>query len=424
MAMACADCGVRSDLGEELFARVRRSLRRQAHAICPRCHHERQAREAGGLVRSAAGLLLVSVALLHWRPELTAGWVALYAALFSAFFHLVVLPHELGHALAARLLGMRLFGVTLGTGWLRRRWRVAGLRLDWRGPPSGGFTHAGPARAEGARWRMAALAVAGPAANVLLALAVWPWLPEPGAWETWRTPVAAAASAWVGCHGVAALASLWPHRVVSAQGIAASDGLLALQALFSGVGTVRGWLLACCELEVAGLRAERRAEEALARIADTEAAWGAAPELATLRGVLLVDLGRLDEARRVFLDQLEREPTPIERIVVLSNLAWCAYLSQRDELFEEAEAASDEAMRSLGWLAPVQGTRAAVLVWSERAEDALPLLDRAFDGAEDARDRACVAGIRARAHHQLGHPDQAKHHLEQARHHDPACPLL
>jgi len=147
-------------------------------------------------------------------------------------------------------------------------------------------------------------------------------------------------------------------------------------------------------------------------------------DLTTLLGVVLVDTGRGEEARALFLEQLAGDPPTLERAITLSNVAWCDFLSDRDERLEEAEACSEEAFRHLAWAPAVQSTRGAVLVWAGRGEEALPLLGRAFEGTESPSERAAVACVESLAFRQLGREDDAKRSLELARGLDPACALL
>lgn len=82
----------------------------------------------------------------------------------------IVLLHELGHALAARLFGVRIREVLVGLGKPLARFKVLGAALSLRALPVGGgvdidddgYSHL-------ARWQKAVIALAGPAANLLSA---------------------------------------------------------------------------------------------------------------------------------------------------------------------------------------------------------------------------------------------------------------
>lgn len=379
------------------------------------------------LTASHRWILAVGLAappLVVWWPDATASWVMLYGALFSVFALVIVPLHEAAHALAARALGLRLFAVTLGSGRLWRRVRLLGVTVELRAIPAGGFAHGAPLRAEGARWRMAGFALAGPSMNALLAVAAWPWLPELGDVAAWRSLAGALACGWVAANVFAVTACLLPYQMRSAIGPTPSDGLIVWNALRAGPELVHQWLVARFELEATWARGDgdiagaiRVAREGLAEFPDSF-------NLTSLLGVLLVDAGQHEEAHTLFLDQLTTGPAELERAVTLSNVAWCDFLSGQDERLDEADHCSEEAFRHMGWSPAIQSTRGAVLAWSGRGEQALPLLRQAFGGAESPADRATVACVQALALRQLGQADEAKRALELARTLDPACPLL
>ncbi|MGI9592868.1 MAG: hypothetical protein ACR2P8_15980, partial [Myxococcota bacterium] len=299
-----------------------------------------------------------------------------------------------------------------------------GVPVEWRAIPSGGFTHAAPQGDRGIRWRLALLALAGPAVNAAVAAAVWPWLPELTDGPAWRTPGVAVAACWAGANAFIAVTSVLPYRQRSGIGPTPTDGLLALTALFAGPDAIDRWRAARFQLEAGRLCEQRRFAEALQVVRDGLTLLPDDENLQSLLGVVLVDVGRTEEARELFLAQLEGESPDLARALTLNNVAWCDFLSGRDERLEEAEACSEEALRLLPWFPAVQSTRGAVLVWSGRAEEALPLLQRAFEGVEQAAPRASVACVRALGLRQLGRTDQAKQALELAQTLDPACPLL
>jgi hypothetical protein len=103
------------------------------------------------------------------EAPLVLGWV----------FGLVVgtMLHELGHALAARAVGLRPRLISLGQGRPFMRVRVSGAWLVLRALPVGGYTHT----ELGPRTRLAqrlATTAGGPIANLLLLLVVAPILPS------------------------------------------------------------------------------------------------------------------------------------------------------------------------------------------------------------------------------------------------------
>lgn len=78
--------------------------------------------------------------------------------------------HELGHALAARLAGMRVFALLIGRGPLLAAGHVAGTQVAWRLFPTTGVTFA--ASRAPTRGRVLLYVCGGVLANAVVALVV------------------------------------------------------------------------------------------------------------------------------------------------------------------------------------------------------------------------------------------------------------
>jgi hypothetical protein len=100
------------------------------------------------------------------------GWVWLNAMLWWVFVAGLVIPHEAAHALCARLLGLHVPRVALGTGLTVCKARVAGISVEFRANPlAGGATYLVFRGVRSLRLRYWLTTVAGPLLHaVLLAL--------------------------------------------------------------------------------------------------------------------------------------------------------------------------------------------------------------------------------------------------------------
>lgn len=423
MSVQCAKCGTSSEI-DELFPAVRRSFSRRTRRMCPACLHRRRFQESAWGHRATLAVFTACALLIALRPESHVAGVALGLAMLLLASIPAMLLHEVGHAAMGRLLGLRSIGIVVGCG--RSVWRgsLLGMPIEWRAIPVGAITRGALVSAEGARWRMALFAVAGPAVNALAVAVTWPALPD---FTVSRPALAlgeAVAIGWVGANGLHAVVNLIPFRHTNALGLLASDGLLIVQALRAKPEIVREWLRARFLLEWTISYEDVRLQDALESVREGLASYPDDPQLTSLLGVALVQTGDCEGARDAFRCLLGMDPSPVDRALALSNLAWCDFLSGRDERLDEALQCSQEAFEQLGWMPPVQNTRAAVLVWADRASEALPLVLRSYRGAEAPTDRATVACVVALAYASIGRRDEAKHALEQARDLDATCPLL
>src|SRR5437899_718562 len=93
-------------------------------------------------------------------------WVILGIVLVFALDHVIILLHELGHAAAAWLLGMRVFGVRVGRDkvMFNRMWGGVTYEIHWL--PFGGFTNVGHRTPQWLRTRHMVMVAAGPAVTL------------------------------------------------------------------------------------------------------------------------------------------------------------------------------------------------------------------------------------------------------------------
>jgi len=110
----------------------------------------------------------------HWPALL---WFWANAALGMIFLSLLVIPHELGHALTAKLLGMRVFKIVLGTGkpFWQKKW--LGVLWEFGSVPWGGATYIGQGRKDFYRLNFFMVGLSGPLVDFLPFLTGWHFVP-------------------------------------------------------------------------------------------------------------------------------------------------------------------------------------------------------------------------------------------------------
>jgi hypothetical protein len=134
--------------------------------LCPRCIEELAIRRARQQFFIWLAAFLGALALAMYAKTDQGFWIVASLLLLYLLLHLALIPHEIGHALAAWLMGFELTQIQIGSG--RPLWAVivAGVEISYGSVPFGGSTKFG---APGARWfraRMIVVSIAGPAANL------------------------------------------------------------------------------------------------------------------------------------------------------------------------------------------------------------------------------------------------------------------
>ena len=314
----------------------------------------------------------------------------------------VIVCHEAGHALGARLVGYGVAEVSLGLGPVVARGRVGGTRLVLRLLPLMGHTLTVPTDG-GRRARQAVTVAAGPLVHAGVV----------GVAFLLADPSGGFARGVAHLGGLLLLLNLVPHH---AGGQHPSDGLQLLTLLRgagasaqdgSPPGPAYAAAVACMlggELEQAQHACERGLSDD-----PTDSATEA-----LLVGVL-IERGRLDEARRRAGTLLTRELPPVRRAITQCNLAFATLLLDEPELVAEAVDAVEQAYATLPWEPAVQAAAGYVAITQGRLEDGLALVNRALKSERLAMQRAGMLAIRALGHARQGRLREAGADLRAAR---------
>jgi hypothetical protein len=401
----CTICGDTSEL-DYGYTTVK-SVTGQAVKQCAICWQRRRERRDLAIVAVPFGLLAL-LALLGGEWQTALPTIRIYPVLV-----IVLVAHELGHALVGRVLGVRVYEVALGYGPRLARVRLGRTEVDVRMLPFGGNTVMVPAHP--APLRMALGVLAGPLANLaVVVVTVFVW-PRSGPWVA---PLVIA-------NTIVLVGNLWPMKVATPLGRVASDGL-AIVTLLRAPSDELSQMDAIRHAAEAATALKRRDPAAAVRYA--EAGLAAHPDHRALRHYLtvgLIRMGRFDTARAQLQSLLASDGVePHQRAIDLNNLAWTDLMSDDPGLLDEAVAASEEAQRKLAWNPAVKGTRGYALIQAGRVADGVLLARRAYDTHRDRSDRAtsaCVVAIGAARGRDLA---TARAMLAAAARLDRGCDLL
>src|SRR5436305_9253946 len=108
--------------------------------LCPSCASAKRLKDQTVVMAIYAGVSVAGLVLICIDRELAPGWLLLNLFVFQLSLVLTIVPHELGHALMARAVGLEVFDVIIGFG--RKLWTgtVAGIPITVNCVPVGGLT--------------------------------------------------------------------------------------------------------------------------------------------------------------------------------------------------------------------------------------------------------------------------------------------
>ncbi len=223
----CDACGGEPPPGETLVDEPLPFTRRRYR--CPACHAKVERRvEAWGSVPLLAFALWGAGSALLGGGRLLDSW-GVSLALFVGLAWLMIVPHELGHAWAARLLGFRDIRVVVGAGRPLFACEFFGVPWLFRLVPRGGVTLVNwPPTMSGLRRKQLALTAAGPAVNAVIAGAIWTSLDRGALFDGVKTIPELVL--WANLLVLAA--ALYPRPIRTPYGLHDSDGLTIWNTLF------------------------------------------------------------------------------------------------------------------------------------------------------------------------------------------------
>lgn len=419
--MQCARCENESPINEAF----RRGNRFRNAVYCPTCWYA--ARVTGlrilSLVVLGFGLVgILAVALLPGSPE---AWLLLHLPLLVLMIPPLILAHELGHAAVATALRLRLFSLTLGAGPILIDHDVLGCRWTIRAFPLFGLLQFGFRSRQALRLRYVLTILAGPLVNVAMIVAASPWVAPRGPRYPSSPTLMYVAFVFVTCNLLILAVNLWPRRIATDIGTIPNDGLALLTVPFLKTPAIEDMLTGYYAYEGVACRRQDRHAEARHWYERGLELYPSDATLLNNLGVAHIDAGHLSSARDYFLRLLGNPDLNLPlRGLILANLAWGDFLSERQDLLDGAVIFSDEAFRLLPWLPTAQITRAGLLIQQGRPADALPLLRKVITHCEDRKSKARATCLLALAEATEGKAQDARHILEAARALDPGCVLL
>ena len=387
--------------------------------LCPGCS-DRQAESTFRLALFCfLGMTVLGVLLFHMT---SFGCVLLFLGIMCLTVTVNVIPHELGHALVALCLGMRLFTVCFGArGRILFVRQVLGYDFVFHAVPLGGYVLCTPRQLCFARLRYFLTVLAGPLTNGLLIIIAWHLLARVSS-NNMSFHILAG---FVDGNVFTLALCLFPRKCRINHERVPNDGLLALTIPFMSRKSLEAghsltfYYEAMESLERDNLaRAEHWLEKGVAEYPGN--LWAL-----VARASMLSHQHEFAEARELYIGALSQpESTKDFQAYLWNNVAWMDLMIATPPLLEEADQFSRQALEEIPWLSYAKGTRGSVLIELGRIDEGVPLVEQAFRENDKPRDKALNACYLAVAMIRRGDTSEGCQYIEEAKRRDRTCPLI
>lgn len=425
MAVKCDRCGVETEISESFFKK-RKAFSSNIRTLCPLCQSKSEVSTLKWIFLSNFAVGGLGVIYLLLLPAEGIGWYLINLFFFEIFLALTILPHELGHAFAARLMGLRVFKLFIGFGQPIFTKNLFGFETEFRVIPLGGVTLAAHQDKNRFRLKQLGYIFAGPLVSLLLGLSVLFFVPFQELWHFGKIEHGLALGQVFFFANLFILAiTLWPHQVLTPAGKISSDGKLLWETLFLKQKTKDDNHAARFALEGMTFHRKGQIAEALIWIEKGRELYPDNVLLLNLFGIILLESKQYEKARDCFVKILAHaDNTPVVRGLFLNNIAYVDALLGDSNLLTEADDYSQKALAILGWHPSIRGTRGTVLLGLGNVEQAIPLLRGAMNEHDTASNKAQNACFISIAEAQRGNLTESKKYLDEAGRLMPTCFLL
>lgn len=421
--MKCQDCSLESDRSD-LFRVVNRFLKPHT-LLCPACFQESEHKTNTLLVWSFLILGIVALPLILWKPTHGLGFILISISIIQLGALVSTILHELGHAVAGFLVGIRIFAIEIGQGQIVYDFFLGRLRWCFRAIPFGGLAHGIPRTMEFHRSRQCVFILGGPLANVILLLIAVILLPLDHQLDSTSFEGVAPFLFLALSNAALLLFSLWPHMANSVRGKIPNDAL-GLWRTLRNKKTQTNELLSWRYLYEASERQRKKdMEGAEAWIREGLQKF---PKSVALKisaaGILYLKKEYHQAARSYALVAGRNKGSKAMDAHILNGVAYCYLLTGKPELLTKADTCSRLALKQSPKHPAYKGTRGSVLVELGKYGEGLKLLHEAMKSHPQNSEQAlsaCHIGI---AEARQGNLVESRNYFAVARRLDPDCILL
>ncbi len=426
MPSKCDHCGAATEIPESFF-RERKSFRKTIRTLCPTCWTKHTASIFSRFLIFQLAPGPIGLAIILLAPHESLGWMLFNLFILQVLMILCILPHEWGHAWAAKSARWCVYRIYIGFGKALFTRKVFGFATEFRPVPLGGLVIAAPRSAHRFWAYYFAFVLAGPLTTgammvVGLLLVGFDRLHDFSALSTGLVP----AQLFVYANALLLVESLWPRSMPTPLGKLSSDGKLLLQSLRFGKEKAEEFHAFGFVLEGLTHRERREYREARSCFEKGLVEYPNNIHLLNWHANNLLDLREFSLARECYLRLLAptEKQAGVMKAIMLNNIAYVDAVLGKPELLQEADRYSAAAMADMSWMPAIKGTRGTVLVELGKIEEGIELLREAMQGHAEAHGKAQNACFLAMAEAKWGDFAQSRKYLDEARRLDASCFLL
>ena len=316
------------------------------------------------------GVLPLLVMAAYWSKPTPP---LLHIVFASASYAVGLVFHELGHALVASLLGMRVTGVFIGLGPPVASFRVARVPVVIQAVPLSGIVHLLLRSRRFGRTRLAAAFAAGPLANallVVLGIAAFDRVPMP------KGIIGHELGTFAGINAFMCFANLIPikRRTVQAGAPRATDGYQLLRVHRTAAKTIDAMITTASLFDAIDQTLDGRPEETLKRVEPMMPRMPDNPVALLVLGDAYAELGRYADAITAYLS-FPRHTLPDAAPAIENAVSWCLIRGYGRSRAKCATRLSRRALKSDPENANYLHTHAAILVVRQKLAKATRVLE-------------------------------------------------
>lgn len=340
---------------------------------------------------------------------------------------IVLFIHEFGHALAARIVGLRVVALIIGYGKKLFSFEIFGIPVEVNLKPLNGLTYAIPADNSWIKTRMWLFNLGGLLTHIIVicVFLTFFWIDFVSFFSSLVRSVAILEVFFLANVFIFAI-NAFPYKISMPQGTYSSDGYNFFQMPFAKTEEI---------LEMETIHKKFEAWNYL-RSGDNEKAielyeklLSAAPDDILLKHDLAIaklKFGNYEAARELLITLVDAEQfdNPQSKMMLYNNISWINAVIGQPDLLYEADEMSREAYNSNPKFINYIGTRGSVLVRLGKNAQGLEFLKSCYGNASSKSSRAETACFIAIGNANMGKFKEAAGWIEKARKNDSEVRLI